>query len=49
MSDLLDLFKTGETFATTEGMTTWDKLPTLRLWRINDDGTPIEITKENTK
>lgn len=49
MSSLLDMFETGETFATTTGVTTWGKPPNIRLWRINANGTPEEITKENTK
>lgn len=40
MSSLLDMFEPGETFATT----TWGKPPNIRLWRINANGTPEEIT-----
>ena len=49
MSSLLDMFETGETFATTTGVTTGDKPPKIRLWRIDIYGAPEEITKENTK
>jgi hypothetical protein len=47
MSGLLDMFETGETFATTTGVTTFNKPPNIRLWRINADGTPEEVTKES--
>lgn len=47
MSSLLDLFETGEEFATTTGTTAWTAPPNIRLWRINADGTPEEITREN--
>lgn len=43
MSSLLDMFETGETFATTTG----GKPPNIRIWRINADGTPEEIMKEH--
>lgn len=49
MSSLLDMFEPGETFATTTGITTLDKPPKIRIWRINIYGRPEEITKENTK
>lgn len=49
MSDLLDVFKTGDYFATTTGITTWEGPAPIRLWQIGADGTPEEITKENTK
>lgn len=47
MSSLLDMFQPDETFATTTEATTFDKPPNIRLWRINANGTPEEITKEN--
>lgn len=49
MSSLLDLFETGETFATTNSIAPLGKQPNIRLWRINGDGTPVEITKENNQ
>ena len=49
MSSLLDMFETGETFATTTESTTIGKPPKIRLWRINIYGAPEEITKENNQ
>ena len=47
MSSLLDMFETGETFATTTRAATIGKPPKIRLWRIDIYGAPEEITKES--
>ncbi len=48
MSGTIDLFEVGTVFATTVNDATLAPTATVRLWRINSFGTPVEITKEKT-
>lgn len=49
MSDMLDVFKTNEHFATTDGIASWDGPPRIRLWQVGANGEPIEITTKEDK
>ena len=46
---MIEEFTTGDHFVTSTGIATWNEFPTKRLWWVNSNGTPIEVTKESTK
>ena len=48
MSDTIDLFGAETVFATIANDAAWNAPATVRLWRINRFGTPVEITKGKT-
>ena len=47
MSDTIDLLEAGTVFVTTANNAPLIRPSTIRLWRINSFGTPIEVTKES--
>ena len=46
---VIEEFTTGDHFVTSTATAPWGQVPTKRLWWVNSNGTPIEVTKENTK
>ena len=45
---MIEEFTTGDHFVTSTGVATWNEFPAKRLWRVDANGEPVEVTKENT-
>ena len=46
---MIEEFTAGDHFVTSTEIATWGEFPTRRLWRVDANGEPVEVTKENTK
>ena len=46
---MIEEFTTGDHFVTSTGVAPWGDFPTKRLWRVDANGEPVEVTKESTK
>ena len=44
---MIEEFTTGDHFVTSTGIATWNEFPTKRLWRVDANGEPVEVTKES--
>ena len=44
---MIEEFTAGDHFVTGTGIATWGEFATKRLWRVDANGEPVEVTEES--